>query len=400
VTDWRERATAIREEGTLARRDWSPSADSFHWKIYQWWRTHDGKAPLRENWCHYFWVVVFWAPLKWVTQPLRSYKFWAAVGILAATLVVLGLVLVTVKWPSEFFGTVGVLLGAAWIVTGLAFFIHCFGMLTDERSPFGALEWLEDKNYGIYALIALFYLPVMAAALLFCLAAFVILGLLIAPFEHYKVHKRLARMHPAKYPWFNPYTALGAAIGLWVVYLAFAGNTGAQMLVAAVAGVAALFGIVFFVSWLFDIVKRNNAAKRRELSSRLVRDGVNFLIRARFELQHPDQANDEAKFEAWQVRYLKHFNSRYGEPYSSFNAQFHVWYIEQMFYRKYPSLMGGYTRHPDSLELARRNATAPVTQKGPSLGSKIVDFGSFVWSVVLVNKWRTCPIIETPVATH
>jgi hypothetical protein len=27
---------------------------------------------------------------------------------------------------------------------------------------------------------------------------------------------------------------------------------------------------------------------------------------------------------------------------------------------------------------------------------KIAEFGSFIWSIVLVRKWRICPIVEMP----
>ncbi len=63
VTRWRDHAKAVREQGTMERRNWNPDPDSGHFRLYKRWQRLTGKTPGQENFCHYWRVVVFWAPL-------------------------------------------------------------------------------------------------------------------------------------------------------------------------------------------------------------------------------------------------------------------------------------------------------------------------------------------------
>ena len=63
VSRVRDKAQAILARGQEKRGTWTPKLGSAPLKRYMWWEEQTGYNKPIENFCHYFWVVVFFAPL-------------------------------------------------------------------------------------------------------------------------------------------------------------------------------------------------------------------------------------------------------------------------------------------------------------------------------------------------
>lgn len=65
---FKEKANEIYKDGVARRGHFSPDPDSAHLKAYLWWieNSQAGEKPARENFCHYWRVVLIWTPLLWV----------------------------------------------------------------------------------------------------------------------------------------------------------------------------------------------------------------------------------------------------------------------------------------------------------------------------------------------
>jgi len=99
--------------------------------IYAWWKRNGGTTfGSRENFCHYWRVVVFWAPLKAIVKTVKRF----AVPLLAllALAVIAALVIIC--------GTVGFLKGLLVFLAVLA--IAASGVLVAA-----GIEWLFDKYW-------------------------------------------------------------------------------------------------------------------------------------------------------------------------------------------------------------------------------------------------------------
>jgi len=94
-----EKARAIKAQGAVERGEFNPSPGSAHLKMYKWWRENavlDDKGG-RENFCHYWRVVVFWGPLTWITLRVLVPVFRPVVKALAP----LGRMIGSISPPSE-----------------------------------------------------------------------------------------------------------------------------------------------------------------------------------------------------------------------------------------------------------------------------------------------------------
>jgi hypothetical protein len=306
---------------------------------------------------------------------------------------------VAILKPAETFGFIAIIAGFAWLVCGIAYALALVDVVFDESISISMYEWLEDKNYGVYALLCLAFLPVLVLAAVASLVLFAIGGIIVAPFQHYKIHKRIAGWHVGSYTWLNPFTALAVVAALGFVYFALHGNQFSIGLVVIVLAFVLLVGLVMLMSWLADVYKRYRKVKREEQNQALVRQGIDFFIRFRFEVQHPEWVGDEAKFAAWRVRYERYFNRRFGDLYNIDNAYFHTMYVSDELYTRYPWLFN-YRDRPYMVVPRNVDHERSAAKVGPSKFDNFIEFCSFIWSVVLTRKWRICPLIDEPVAAH
>ena len=122
---FRDKAAEITAKGEARRGHFSPDADSAHLKVYKWWveNSNYGETPQRENFCHYWRVVLIWSPLIWV-----AFK------------VIGGIEWITSKFPkrpkerNSFFskhkrGINKVLMGLLYVVLGLVILVTLVSLI-------------------------------------------------------------------------------------------------------------------------------------------------------------------------------------------------------------------------------------------------------------------------------
>jgi ABC-type multidrug transport system fused ATPase/permease subunit len=59
----RDKVAAHRRQGEERRGTYVPAVDGAPLRVYQWWHAKTGSTIERDNFCHYWRVVIFWAPL-------------------------------------------------------------------------------------------------------------------------------------------------------------------------------------------------------------------------------------------------------------------------------------------------------------------------------------------------
>lgn len=87
------------------RKTWTVSTQSRHFRLYQMWRDFGGANPkgYRENFCHYWRVVVLWAPLRWfLYKTFFDMEVVRPASITGAALVALAATVMAIIWPMGF----------------------------------------------------------------------------------------------------------------------------------------------------------------------------------------------------------------------------------------------------------------------------------------------------------
>lgn len=133
MTKFRERAAEVKAAGEAVRGNFEPSGVPL--KVYKFWAENGGSEPERENFCHFWRVVVIWAPLLFVfTKAEAAYKqMW--VKIVCAAVLLLVLIALSLSFHS-FAITMGVVLG---LTAGFALLVVTtwFGVRLVERKGWG-----------------------------------------------------------------------------------------------------------------------------------------------------------------------------------------------------------------------------------------------------------------------
>jgi hypothetical protein len=182
----------VLERGKAERGEYTPDPNSVPARMYRYWYKHTEFPPARENFCHYWRVVVFWAPLWWVfnhtavlvlnpvvdwvdrgggdrlahilSAPARGYrkigtkagrkKFWEYVGWgivgLFALFCIASLVMAFIKTPLAALIWVGILVGTVAVLIGAAMGLSRLGAIFEKkrRAQYEALvdDYLEGKT--------------------------------------------------------------------------------------------------------------------------------------------------------------------------------------------------------------------------------------------------------------
>ena len=84
MPDFRDRAEAVKSAGEARRGEFNPTGVPL--KVYKYFVEHGGRAPAQENFCHFWRVVVIWAPLMWLVLGATELatKTWVQVSVLVA----------------------------------------------------------------------------------------------------------------------------------------------------------------------------------------------------------------------------------------------------------------------------------------------------------------------------
>lgn len=96
--NFKERTKETLRKGEETRGDFTPDPSSAPAKLYRYWlantNSRKGKRIVdglrKENFCHYWRVVMFWAPLMWVINNIIATKTMAVISGIAATIAVVG----------------------------------------------------------------------------------------------------------------------------------------------------------------------------------------------------------------------------------------------------------------------------------------------------------------------
>lgn len=64
--DFSEKTEAVLAEGARQRGEYDPEPGSVPYRLYQDYVKRGGYVPIQENFCHFWRVVVFWAPMMWL----------------------------------------------------------------------------------------------------------------------------------------------------------------------------------------------------------------------------------------------------------------------------------------------------------------------------------------------
>lgn len=403
---WQERTRMVRTQGEIARRDWNPQPGSVHLRMYQWWqeRSKHGYDRPRENFCHYWRVVMIWAPLRWLAPKLLALLIVAAVAALVIGIFVYG---------STAAYIAGIVLYGLFGYDVTVYVADKF-VLTNRNFEIGSIIKYDQFYKVLVALIMLVATPVIVAIS----AAALVVGTIVyaiyslhADYDAFAVLRRIGRfikqifvaagdsvwraikwLFTAHFSerwwlvWIRPFLVIPtgfAIVGLWYSWAAF---------VAIGIGIAIVIAIAFIrLSYLSD--KATRQARSRQHESKIAE--CDKFFRNLFALQHPKHAEDESRYQEWFSRYRQHIWVTYGQDVYGRYTQY--WYLFDRNIEleiKYTEVYGQFDGVFLGMDIENRLESA--MQQRPKQKSGAVEFLAFIWSIVLVNKWKICPIVEIP----
>lgn len=98
----RRKSEIVLEKGKSDRASWSPQLGSAPLRHYMWWRSQTGKYRAQENFCHFWRVVLIWAPLLRLRKAIHFKNRrinWSAVLLAVYALFVYSCI-VTMTWSE------------------------------------------------------------------------------------------------------------------------------------------------------------------------------------------------------------------------------------------------------------------------------------------------------------
>lgn len=234
---FRDKARSIREQGAAERGNYSPTQNSIPLRMYQFWANlRPQKVPTRENFCHYWRVVLIWAPLWFVLRLAEKFVTSKAglVTVVIAAVIVAGYLL-------SLGGTL-----ALQLLAGMAVGIYfAFGLVLGIMA--GATRNSSDSFTEEFGWKPLLYFIV-------ALPAYVLTAILDNAIR--KVSK-------------NTWRSIGRVVGkgIFVLFLAVAAACLIYMAVTewvfflmGVGAVAAAAAIIVGLSFLADFLKQKHRA--------------------------------------------------------------------------------------------------------------------------------------------
>lgn len=343
-----DRIAEIKRRGDLNRSRWNPedmpALSGWPLRVYRWWQEETGCYG-RDNLCHFLRVVLIWAPLRWVTKPVRAVMkplrriFGSALVPIFMALLAVMVIGNEALWVARH-GLVPVLRGNAIL---LAIIVAGWGIVRlvrrYKRQLGDALSWFVDAR-------------------------------------------------PARLPWLRPWLVVPAAA---IVLAWFSEFMRSLVIIAAFIGI--LFGMMALIFWssgkLETWMRLRNARAAKE----------NFL-RELFGALYPGKAGDEQAYAAWRERYIQWRIAQFQRKWSTV----HIHSYDDI---TYTMLTGGIGNIPygsyivhDKVEraiIARETERAERPKRPSRVRGALVAVGQFfqlIWAFIVIKKWKICPIIQ------
>lgn len=371
----RETAIDVKRQGAIARRDWSPSKGSFHYRIYRWWERKSGKEVVRENFCHYCRVVLIWAPLRWLVKPMLYF-------LMTAFVVFVGVVL----WlnRSDLPAVLLSLVLIAYCVIGVFAMAELLAQLFPDE--INGLGLLDDRSDSVKGLVWLAVLPVLIVSSILLLVALLLLWTLISLHEDYDLYRKVGRWSvggrfgkAAWISWLRPwYIPAAVFAGLSIRFGFF------WYWAIPVGAVALILAVALGISWLVDRGRNRIRARNRAERERRALAERQRLLLLKFMVLHPARINAAGHYESWLQRYDDYCQRRYGYTVLEMPEWRLLDDVSIRLNRLFPANM-------------TPNEAEPAKPSG--LWSALVATGDFfvlIWSFVLTRKWKICPLVELP----
>jgi hypothetical protein len=401
MSNWQTKAQAVREQGSIERRDWSPRGDSLSWRIYTYWLGGGGDPLARENFCHYWRVVLFWSPLSRLLKPLKSRNFLPRLGLVVLLAVVTLLAVMTITSPGQFLPIIGKATICAWFIAGVLYAIsELVYRFQSSPDPSPLFPLIRELPQGLHAALIVLFLPVILLS--------AVVGLLLSGtvkiFTDLRLHERLWRIHPPRLPWLNPAIALIAIVASIITHLALLGVPWAVSVAGLALAILAILGFATLITWLSDLMVRWRKVRRQSSDDKIAvlnqdvsNQVIDYIVRARYEMEHPRHRDEIAHFNSWLIRYRLYYETRKGYDFYDYGYRDrHLSHLQHRFFDEYMSRDQFY----DNDYVSFRFYPMVESSKAITKFTQVIDFGSFLWSVVVALKWRSCPIVEMPSEVH
>lgn len=236
MSDFRNKAREVYEQGVEERGNFTPTGTPL--KIYQWWAKRSPNAPERENFCHFWRVVVIWAPLMWLVNKVEDLA--GRRGVQVYSLLIALALVVWLAFTVHSIGIIAICLMAA-IYAAIGFFTGGYLAVPQEEID-------EDFRFNRTILK-----PVFVLTLPFALLAFGTVKLKRAWQEDWTDYLLVTLMG---------LVGLGA-LAILVSVIIQNGLIAVFILLGIVAGIAAIFGVGVALTTFFAgrRAKRNAAAR-------------------------------------------------------------------------------------------------------------------------------------------
>lgn len=137
----REKAQEVKAAGEAARGDFTPSGAPL--RAYKYWAARSKNVPDRENFCHFWRVVVFWAPFMAFRRGVESmFSSPVFLGLVAAVCLV-AIVLAGLTW-TEFGAAALLVFVTIYACAGLVF----GAVYADEKAKGRSENWLKWSTFA------------------------------------------------------------------------------------------------------------------------------------------------------------------------------------------------------------------------------------------------------------
>lgn len=360
--------------------------------IYRWWRQRTTRDIVRENFCHYWRVVLIWAPLMAVRKGITHAFGYLSVkigAVVAGVLAVLGfLYMAPIYWD-----VVWVVLIALYGVASLVVVLLIFASSLEELR-----ELYQHGSAGERLTLWVISVVLLPAILL----ATLIKATYCGPVMYLQEWLERTRVLGGS-------LSLGQALALLIASVLALGGIGVSiatgwwpLVLAVVAGLAVfvLLGMAIartarsVVRWMD---RRAEEEKREENRSYLAM--FEPLLWEIFVDQHPERAalgdkENNPFYQTWRRRYVAYQERKnqliWHDVYTIGLSRLNTWsWSSQLTSRAYDVLNVLRQEAPVRPPSAFRRRIAAVLRV-------VRDFAVLVGQIIRVNKWKICPIVELP----
>ena len=390
----RQKIDQTWEKGAAERRNWSPSQDDAHYRIYKWWMSTSGNHPTRENFCHYWRVVLIWGPLRWAAKPLLC--------VLLAALIAF-VVWLAVSFTNMFVGAVISVVAIAYVAGGTMVGKQFLHDLKSSELDLNPVPWLEDRSFTIRTLLVFLTAPVLIVLGALGLMLGAVVGMIFGLEDEYKFFSRAwrwffeASVSDRKWlSWIQPWSTLIVFGAATLIGFSFV-NADVRKFTIGIAVVLVALALIFagfvLLSWTVDTVKTEHAAHVKQRAEESRRATFDMLLLVMFDELHGVRRGDQQKFEVWRSRYMKYSESQFGAHCYDVADWRHINRLRPSVRARVTDRMQALLNPPSVIQEPSR-----MVVWGKSSVRNVGDILSLVWSVILTKKWKICPWVELPEA--